>query len=163
MGEKEGKMPQMLLPFYPEETTHITALLSFEKRDGWVYYFHGGWPVYTHAEDDLKSFRLFTSQLYVSGGCKQADIVRVFGVSAISVKRWVKKYREKGPKAFYESRRFATARVLVPEVVERAQELLNEGKSRKEVAETLGLKEDTLYRAILKGRLTEDKQGKKKT
>jgi hypothetical protein len=46
--------------------------------------------VFTHDAKDVRSFRLFTSQLYLDGKVKQADLVRVFGVSAISVKRAVK-------------------------------------------------------------------------
>ena len=94
-------MAQMQLPIFPPHYTLITPQVGFEKRDGTVYYFHGSLPVYSHAEDDLSSFRLFTSQLVVNGHVKQVDIVRAFGVSAISVKRSVKKLCEEGPGAFF--------------------------------------------------------------
>lgn len=44
-------------------------------------------PVFTHAAKDMKSFRMFTSHLCVEGKVKQANLVRVFGVSAISNNR----------------------------------------------------------------------------
>ncbi len=94
-------MPQTLLPFFPEEATLINSYIGFQKRDGVVYYFNGMMPIYQHAEDDYAGFRLFTSQLVVNGIVKQMDIVRAFGVSKSSVKRWVRKYREKGTEAFF--------------------------------------------------------------
>lgn len=58
-------------------------------------------PVFQHPEEDYASFRLFTSQLVVNGNAKQAEIVRAFNVSPSSVKRWVKKHREKGSEVFF--------------------------------------------------------------
>jgi hypothetical protein len=61
--------------------------MSVVMRDGVVWYFHHSMPVYSHAEKDLASFRLYTSQLCASGQCKLVDVHRVFGVTEISVKR----------------------------------------------------------------------------
>ena len=94
-------MPQLVLPIFPQGATHITAMLTFEKRDGWVTYFHGMMPVFRHTEDDLQSFRMITSQFCVTGNAKQVEITKAFGVSACSVKRAVKLYREKGPRGFF--------------------------------------------------------------
>jgi hypothetical protein len=44
---------------------------------------------------------MITSQFCVHGGARQSDIIRVFGVTPISVKRSVKIYREEGLKGFY--------------------------------------------------------------
>ena len=94
-------MAQTQLPIFPSHYTLITPVLGFEKRDGMVYYFHGSLPVFTHAEADLASFRMFTSQLVVGGHVSQIEISRSFGVSYSSVKRGVKKYREHGASAFF--------------------------------------------------------------
>ena len=56
-------MPQTLLPIFAEESTPLNNVLSFEKRDGTVWYFHGCMPVFSHDETDHKSFNMFTSQL----------------------------------------------------------------------------------------------------
>jgi transposase len=152
-------MPQGLLPLFSDDCTPINALLSYQKRDGMVYYFHACFPVFSHAEQDEASFRMFTSQLYVDGNCKQAEIVRAFGVTAISVKRAVRKYRAGGPGAFFQPRSpVRRPRVLTAEVLARAQALLDEGRSRAVVAEALGVKPDTLYRAVQAGRLVEEKK-----
>ncbi len=94
-------MPQISLPLFSEDITLINSIIGFQKNNGIVYYFNGSMPVYQHPEDDLKSFRLFTSQLVVNGNAKQIEIVKAFGVSAISVKRWVKRYREEGAQGFF--------------------------------------------------------------
>ena len=151
-------MPQSLLPLFPAESTPINNLLSFEKRDGRVWYFQGCLPVFCHAEEDHACFRMYASQLVVTGQCKQVHIVKAFGVSAISVKRYVKKFREGGPRAFFKGRTGRKPGVWRPEVLKRAQELLTEGKTRQEVAALLRIKPDTVYRAIRSGKLVESKK-----
>lgn len=148
-------MPQTLLPIFPAEATPINNVVSFANREGVVYYFHGCQPVFSHGEHDLKSFRMFTSQLAVNGTCKQVEIVRAFGISAISMKRYVKKYRQGGAAAFYGQRRKPQPRVLTAEVMRQAQELFEQGESRSAVAQSLGLKTDTLSKAVRAGRLME--------
>lgn len=96
-------MPQTSLPFFPDDIRLINSLIGFQKRNGIVYYFNGSMPIYQHGEKDIRSFRLYTSQLIINGNATQSDIVRAFGVSAISVKRWVKRYREEGASGFFSS------------------------------------------------------------
>ena len=148
-------MPQTLLPIYPAEATPVNGLISFCKRDGSVYYFHGCLPVFSHSENDVKSFRFFTSQLVVNGSCTQAELVRAFGISLISMKRHVKKLRSNGGSGFFAPPRKRQPRVLTPEVLRRAQELLTQGRSRPAVAKTLDIKPDTLNKAVKAGRLVE--------
>jgi len=149
---------QILLPIFPADLTLINNLIGFQNKDGIVYYFNAMMPIFSHAEDDIASFRLITSQLYINGNCKQSEIIKAFGVSPISVKRYVKKYREEGPESFYvrpiQKRK---PRVLIIDVINKAQELLDEGNSRKEVAEKLHLKVNTLAKAIKAGRLIQKK------
>ena len=117
-------MPQRHLPLFPQGVTHITPELAFMKEGGRVTYFNGHMPVFIHEENDRATFRMITSQFCVNGNAKEADIVRAFGVTTISVKRSVKLYREKGP-----------------------------GWSEAEIAERLGLKRDTLHKAVRAGRI----------
>jgi hypothetical protein len=146
-------MPQLQLPMFPQGVTDITSELAFEKRDGCITYFNGHMPVFTHEEKDVATFRMITSQFCVSGYARQRDIIRAFGVTSISVKRSVKLYREKGPKGFYAPRVTRGAAVLVDSVVTEIEELLAGGDSKGEVCEKLGLKLDTLQKAISAGRI----------
>ena len=83
---------------------------------------------------------MFTAQLVCQGACQQVDILRTFGVSKNSVHRSVKKYREEGIAGFYGARKRRGATVLRAEVTVQAQQLLNAGRSRHEVAEKLAVK-----------------------
>jgi len=149
-------MAQELLPLFVEEGEgYITDLISYQKREEMVYYFHAGMPIFCHAERDIKNFRMFTSQLVVNGNCRQVDIVRAFGISTISMKRWVKIYREEGTAGFFKKARTRGSHVLTPEVLKQTQELLSQGVSRSEVAKQMNVKLDTLSKAIRSGRLTE--------
>lgn len=148
-------MPQMLLPIFPTEAKLINANIAFQKRDGQVYYFNGHMPIFTHAEDDLASFRMFTSQLYVNGNCNQMELVKAFGVSKSSVKRAVKKYRKGGSAVFFAKRQvLKKPRILTPEVLKQAQSMLNQGQSKSKVANALDIKQDTFDKAIGSGRLS---------
>ena len=138
---------------FPSDVTEINSLVSFAKREGTVYYFNGALPVFSHAQQDRASFRMFTSQLVANGNCTQMEIVRAFGISAISMKRYVKLYRQEGVSGFFKARVARQPRVLTPEVLQRAQELMQQGKERNAVALELGVKSDTLRKAIGAGRI----------
>ena len=147
-------MPQAWLPLIPSGSTPINDVMSVVKKSDLWFYFCGVNPVFYHQEGDRSSFRMFTAQLVCQGICKQVDIVRTFGVSKNNVARNVKKYRQEGPKAFFMSRKGHRGWVLTPKVKAHAQELLNLGKAKKEVANELGIKYDTLRKAVNQGRLS---------
>ena len=146
-------MPQMHLPFFPDGVEHITSELACEKKDGQVTYFNGHMPVFIHAEQDIQTFRMITAQFCINGNAKQADIARAFGVTLISVKRAVKRYREKGVSGFYEEPNRRGPVVLTEEVLKEAQERLDEGLEISQLAEQLAVKRNTLAKAIGAGRL----------
>lgn len=94
-------MPQMHLPMFPHGVTHITPELAVQKREGQVTYFNGHMPIFLHEEHDVRTFRMITAKFCVNGNATQMEIVRAFGVPAISVKRAVQRYRTHGPSGFY--------------------------------------------------------------
>lgn len=157
--EEEGATKQqILLPCIPKGATEINNRVGvWCENDRWTY-FMGGHPIYSHNAGDLRMFRIVTSQLIESGGCRQVDILRTFGVSKNSVIRSVNKLRQGGVEAFFRPRavRFGGT-ILTPQVIEQGQILLDEHYSRTEVANKLGVKYDTLRKAINDGRLKEPK------
>jgi transposase-like protein len=146
-------MPQLQLPMFPEGVTHITNQLAVMKQDGQVTYFNGHMPVFSHDATDIATFRMITSQFCVSGHVKQSDIIRAFGVTSISVKRSVKIYREKGPKGFYAPRVTRGPAVLVEDVVSEIEGRLAGGATLAEIAKDLGVKLNTLQKAMREGRI----------
>ena len=150
----------MQLPVFPAGVTEINARIAVHREGGKVYYIHGHLAVFHHEEEDVRSFRMFTSQMIASGTVKPKEIVKAFGVPMITVKRYVKVYREQGAKGFYEAKpRHGSASVLKGELGEQAQRLLDEGRSVPEVAGEVKVLGNTLHKAIRAGRL----RGPKKT
>ena len=138
-------MSQVQLPLFPTGPTHLNASLAFEFRDGQVTYFNGHLPVFTHAQIDLAAFRLFTSQLIVSGTATGREIRRAFGVPKVAVQRAVALYRAGGAAAFFRPR--------PPEVLPRVQTLLDQGKTVPAIRRQTGVLANTLHKAIRAGRL----------
>jgi len=146
-------MPQLQLPVFPEKLTYISEDFGFQREKERVVYFHGVFPVFHHHEKDLKSFRMFTSQLVAQGQVRQREIAKAFGVPLATVKRYLKVHRDRGPEGFFQTPRRRSASVLKAEVCERAQQLLDSGKSVPEVSSETGVLSNTLHKAIRAGRL----------
>lgn len=152
--------PQMFIPVFATGTVEINHNLAYQKKDGKVYYFNGhAMPIFSHDEDDIKSFKMIMSQFYVNGHATQAEIIRAFGIPAITIKRSVKLFRERGPGGFFvKNTPKRKPRVLIPEVIAKVQAFLDEGLSTKEIAKKLNLKQNTLDQAIRAGRLKKKPQ-----
>jgi hypothetical protein len=155
-------MPQLQLPIFPAGVTEINNRVAVEAKDGQVCYVYGHLPVFQHEETDVRSFRMFTSQMIVTGSAKPREIVETFGVSIVTVKRYMKVYRQQGAKGFYETKpRHSSASKLKAETLERAQQLLDEGKSVPELAAELNVLGNTIHKAIRAGRLRRSASQKK--
>jgi len=147
-------MPQLQLPIFPAGVTEINGRIAVQTEAGRVFYLHGHLPVFQHEEQDVRSFRMFTSQMIAGGTVKPKEIVQTFGVPMITVKRYVKLYRDHGTKGFYEPQpRHSSASVLKGGVLEQARELLEQGRSVPQVAAELKVLTNTLHKAIRAGRL----------
>lgn len=119
----------------------------------WTY-FHWTDPIGRHRADDRRAFQLLTSQLIDAGACRQVDVIRAFGVSKSSVARAIRQYRAKGADAFLPQRRGRRkGTVLTAEKLAAAQRLLDDGLQYRDAAEEIGVKPDTLRKAIAAGRL----------
>lgn len=141
--------------------TAISEEIAFQKKDGKVYYFNGCLPVFVHEEDDLRSFRMFTTQLIINGTVSQAEVVRAFHVPSVTVKRYVKLYRQRGTEGFFQAAPRREGRRLNDEVLKRAQRLLEEGWNIPQMAQELGVLATTLHKAVGDGRLKRNGDEKK--
>src|SRR5947199_10736034 len=87
--------------------------------------------------------------MIVNGTVKQKEVVKACGVPSISVKRYVKVFRDYVAKGFYENKpRRSSGSVLKGDVLERARTLLKEGRSVLEVAHETKVLGNTLHKAI---------------
>jgi transposase len=147
-------MPQMQLPIFSNGVNPITNDVGYEKKENTVIYYCGTMPVFSHAVDDLDSFRMIVSQLYVNGTVLQANLTDAFGIKPLALKRWVKRYRAEGARAFFQSHRGGSKpKVLTPEVRARVQDRLDQGQSLSQISVELALSYDVLRKAVADGRL----------
>jgi len=146
-------MPQLQLPIFPAGSKNLTNEIAVECEGKRVVYVYGSMPIFQHEKGDIRSFRMFTSQLINNGTARQADIVNTFGVPLATVKRYLKLLREQGPEAFFAEPKRRSASVLNGAVVEKVTSLLHEGRSVPEVAQATGIMANTLHKAIRAGRL----------
>ncbi|RLD54072.1 MAG: hypothetical protein DRJ01_18540 [Bacteroidetes bacterium] len=154
LSEKKIIMPQVQLPIFPADVKYINSNIGVQTKENDVYYFNGMMPIYHHNKDDYKSFRYVTSQMVVLGNAKQVEIIKAFGVSKESVKRWVKVYRNEGSTGFFGTKKGRRkGKVLDDQTIINAQAMLNVMKTSKEIEDELGIKQDTLRKAIKSGRL----------
>ena len=154
-GNPGDFMPQQILPIFLDGVQEINEHLSYQIREGNVYYIHGAFPIFSHSLDDQKSFRLIYSQLIDNGLCRNIAIQKAFGISKVSVCRALAIFREHGSAGFFQERKFRGAAVMTADVLLQAQYLLNQGRSRLDTAVDLGLKKDTLAKAVQCGKLHE--------
>lgn len=111
-------------------------------------------PFAVHEAQDRKSFLLTVAQLVDVGACRPVEIVRTFGVSKRSILRAVQRYRQGGAAAFFRTRSTRHGgTVLTAPVLAAAQELLDKGMEKTEVASCLEVPSDTLRKALADGRL----------
>ena len=155
-------MPQLQLAIFPDGTKEINRDLGVQCAQGKVVYLHGHLPVFQHEESDLKSFRLFTSQLVASGVARARDVVEAFGVPLGTVKRYAGLFRREGPAGFYQSKpRRRSETKLTPAIKEQAQTLLSAGCSVAQAARQSGVLATTLHKAIRAKRLPLKKKSRR--
>lgn len=146
-------MPQLQLPIFPDQCTPITSELAFQRCEDTVVYFNGHLPVFSHAVDDIASFRFFTSQLCINGSATQPQIVRAFGVPLVTVKRMCAKLRAEGAEGFFAPRPRREGFKLTRARLAQAQTMLDSGTDVPRISAELGVLPTTLHKAIGDGRL----------
>lgn len=147
-------MGQLLLPIFPSDTRMITLTLGVLEHEGTVYYLHSGMPIFSHIAGDLNKFRYITSNLILQGLCSNQSIADTFHVSIDSVARWKKKLSEEGEASFFnDEARHGRSHKLLPDVLDRIQNKLNEGRSAYSIAKEEKISEGSIRYAIGLGRL----------
>jgi len=133
----------------------INEMVSYELRDGRVGYFYGIFPIFCHSEDDSRAFKLISSQVIDNGLCRNIEIQKAFKLPKQAVCRNLRRFRNEGAKVFFtpRNRKPRKATVMTPKILIASQKLLNRGLVPSMVANQVGVKKDTLHKAIKSGKL----------
>jgi DNA-binding CsgD family transcriptional regulator len=144
---------QLMLPIFPVGTMMISDNLGVGIKDGIVTYLHCGMPIYSHLESDYRSFRFITSKFILQGLCRKIDICNIFHVSYDSVKRHVRRLEKCGDSGYFtdDKRNGGSRYKLLPEVIERMQKSLDDGKSNSEIARKEKVTEGAIRYALRNG------------
>ncbi len=153
-------MGQQILPLFFEGENSVNDRVHYEynKDTGNVNYFLHCLPCYFHHIDEKSNFKLVLAQLVKNGHCRKCEIIRKFQVSKSYVDRAVELLEKEGTAGFFKIRNTRSAAVLTDSTLAEAQQLLASGETRNEVAKALGIKVNTLGKAITAGRLIEKKR-----
>jgi hypothetical protein len=147
-------MGQLLIPLFPKDCKMITLTLGVREENGTVFYLHSGMPIFSHLSGDMNMFRYITSNFILQGLCSNQDIVDAFHVSTDSVSRWKKKLSEQGETVFFRGEaRHGRSHKLLPDVLDRIQRKLDEGKSTNSIAKEEGISEGSIRYAFDHNRL----------
>jgi hypothetical protein len=132
----------------------ITLTLGVREENGTVFYLHSGMPIFSHLSGDMNMFRYITSNFILQGLCSNQDIVDAFHVSTDSVSRWKRKLSEQGETVFFRGEaRHGRSHKLLPDVLDRIQRKLDEGKSTNSIAKEEGISEGSIRYAFDHNRL----------
>lgn len=143
---------QMQLPLFPPTTRLINSSVGVFEKDDFVYYLHNGSPIFCHSKTDLNNYRYITGNLVNTGLCRPIEIARTLGVSNRNIQRYAKALREKGSDWFFnrpDNR--GSCHKATDELLEHAQEMMDDFYAVKDVAKILGVSEGTLRYHIKKG------------
>jgi transposase len=145
---------QLKLPLFPKETKLFNASFGVFTHDGTVYYLHCGQPVGMHEIENHNSFRHKIASFIELGLCTQSEVAKTLHVSIDTIRRSCKQYRENGEIAFFgPDARKGKSHKMLPQVLQRVQAMLNEGKSVNSIAKKVGVREGTIRYCIQTGKL----------
>jgi predicted transcriptional regulator len=152
---------QLQLPIFSTEAKKISDVVGYYTKDGIIQYIVNGLPVYAHGEDDLSSFRFFSSMMISQGLVKKIEVHRSFNVSEDSVTRYFKKFEEEGADGFFgkETKRKSSASKIVGKKIETIQKKLDKNQSVLSIAREEGVSEGSIRYQIGQGVLKKSKVG----
>ncbi len=145
---------QMQLPFFPASTKLVNPTLGFYESEGLVQYLHLGSPIFCHQKDDLSSYRYVCGNLIYNKLCTVSELSRALGVNKRNIERYAQSVRENGPGHFFQKEdRRGQCHKMTPEILEKAQGLLNSGMSQLKTGRELGVSESSIRYHLRKGTL----------
>jgi len=149
-----GLQDRML--FLPDEAEMVSNHLAVAHSDGNVTFFNASGPIFTYREDDKESLR-FAAAMFsdpILGLASSSEIGDAVGRHRSQVFQYRRQYQEGGAEAIKVKKPGPRGpSKLKGDVLERAQELINEGGSNRGVARLVGVSELTIRKGIKDGRL----------
>lgn len=145
---------QMQMPFFPSTTKLVNATLGFYELDDMVYYLHNGSPIYCHHKDNISSYRYVCGNLVFNRLCSSSELAKALGVNKRNIERYAYKIKDKGTEHFFQKKdKRGQCYKMTSDVIEKAQQLINSGKSQVATAKELGISESSIRYHLRNGKL----------
>ncbi len=80
-----------------------TKVFVTRGEDKW-FYFHLGYPIYSHPAGSHRDFYLVLTQLIDNGLCRECEILKTFGIPKRTLNNWRDKYAKDGVPLFSRPR-----------------------------------------------------------
>ena len=148
---------QHRIPLLPREAEMVSVHLAVARNGGRLTFLNASGPIFTCREDDEGSLR-FAAVILTEpslGLATPIQVAKVLGRHRSRVHEYRKRYREGGADVLEVKRRGPRgASKLKGSRMARAQQLLDQGQANRKVAESVGVSEGTIRKAIKEQRLS---------
>ena len=147
---------QSRLTLCPAEAIEINDTVSFLDDGKSIGYFGAGVPLFTHAHGDAVARRVAAAQIIALGLATPTELSVALGVGRTTLYRQQQRFQAQGVAGLADEKPGPTGpHKLTEQLLSRAQELLDEGKSNRRVAEAIGVTEGAIRHALRRGWLRE--------
>ena len=149
----EGEMAtQTRLPLVPAEAIEINDTVCLVEDGGRTAYFAAGVPLFSHASDDVVGRRVAAAQIVTLGLARRGELSTALGVDRVTLYRQQRRFEADGIGGLIDAKSGPKEPFkLKGELLERGQQMLDDGKSRRATAAALGVDEGTIRYAIRRG------------
>lgn len=148
---------QHRIPLLPEEAETISVHLAVSRDHGQLTFLNASGPIFTCREEDEGALRFAAVMLSDPslGLATPIQVAKVFGRHRSRVHEYRQRYQAGGVEGLEVKRRGPRgASKLKGTLLARAQKGLDASQSNRKVAESLGVSEGTIRKAIREGRLS---------
>jgi transposase len=148
---------QHRIALLPTEAQRVSVHLALTRHDEHLTFLNASGPIFTCREDD-EGARRFAAVMLTEprlGLATPTEVAKVLGRHRSRVHEYRQRYREGGVEGLEVKRRGPRgASKLKGKEVARAQKCLDAGQSNRQVAQSVGVSEGTIRKAIKEGRLS---------
>ncbi len=137
----------------PLEKTNLGKFLYIKLIEDEIFYFVKNEIIFSHQISDINVFKQFICQIYLVGLVKQTDLSKLFEIKSITVKRWIRKYKETSTKIFLNNKRHGHSYKLTQKVLARIQNSIHQGLSLYKIAKNENISVSSIKKAIKSGKL----------
>lgn len=143
------------LPLLPENARELGDNLAIAEQGTQIVFFNAAGPIYACDKADRASLRLGALTMIDLGLAGVTAMAKAVGLHRTTLFRDARRMKQQGVMGLEAKKRGPKGpRLLTPDLLERAQELLDSETALRATAKGVGVDEKTIRRAVQDGRLT---------